>query len=164
MPQCIHVSVLVCVAGRRDVTDVEQVVKWGCCGAAPTGAPRLFTVHLNRQPEIFIATATQPAHYFKLTFIKTKYSGGSLTANLGAVVLSHYLPYLVFVNGSVETTVTSLPVEFIEISVIKFLCSAETQLQLVLIVRCLLTSVPSLCFKCKQTDFHCPCWSLKHFF
>lgn len=62
-PQCIHVSVFVCVAGRGDVTDVEQVVKWVCCGAVPTGAPRLFTVHLNRQPKIFITAATQPARY-----------------------------------------------------------------------------------------------------
>lgn len=59
VPQCIHVSVFVCIAGRGDVTDVEQVVKWVCCGAAPTGAPRLFTVYLNRQPKIFITTATQ---------------------------------------------------------------------------------------------------------
>lgn len=55
---------------------------------------------------------------FKLTFIKTKYSGESLNANLSTVVLSRYLSYLV--NGSVETMATSFQVEFIEISVIKF--------------------------------------------
>lgn len=77
---------------------------------------------------------TAGALHFKLTFIKTKYSGKSLTASLSAVVLSRYLSYLVVVNGSVETMATSLQVEFIEISVIKFFCSVETQLQVVLIV------------------------------
>lgn len=77
---------------------------------------------------------TAGALHFKLTFIKPKYSGESLTANLSAVVLSCYLSYLVVVNGSVETMATSLQVEFTEISVINFLCSAETQLQFVLIV------------------------------
>lgn len=57
---------------------------------------------------------------FKLTFIKTKYSGESLNANLSTVVPSRYLSYLVVVNGSVETMATSFQVEFIEISVIKF--------------------------------------------
>lgn len=75
---------------------------------------------------------TVGALHFKLTFIKTKYSGKSLTAS-SAVVLSRYLSYLVVVNGSVETMATSLQVEFIEISVIKFFCSVETQLQVVLI-------------------------------
>lgn len=76
---------------------------------------------------------TAGAQRFKLTFIKTKYSGESLTANLSVAVLSCYLSYLAVVNGSVETMATSLHVEFIEISVIQFLCSVETELQLVLI-------------------------------
>lgn len=47
------------VLGRGGgVTD--QVVKWVCGAAAPTGAPRLFTVHPNRQPKVFIATVRQP--------------------------------------------------------------------------------------------------------
>lgn len=70
---------------------------------------------------------TAGALHFKLTFIKTNCIGGSLAANLSAVVLSHYLSFLVVVNGSVETMATSLRVEFSEISVIKFLCSVETQ-------------------------------------
>lgn len=100
------------------------------------------------------------ALHFKLTFIKTKYSGESLSANLRAVVLSCYLSYVVVVIGSVETMATTLQVEFIEISVIKFLCPVETQLQFVLVVS---FSVPSLCFKCKQSCFHCPCWPHNHF-
>lgn len=106
---------------------------------------------------------TAGALHFKLTFIKTNCIGGSLTANHSAVVLSHYLSFLVVVNGSVETKATSLRVEFFEISVIKFLCSVETQLQFVLIVSFLLTSVPSLCFECKRSCFRCPCWPHKHF-
>lgn len=62
MPQCVLISAFVCMGGRGGVV-TDQVVKWVCGAAAPTGAPRLFTVHPYRQPKVFIATIRQPTRY-----------------------------------------------------------------------------------------------------
>lgn len=49
--------------GKGGGVVTDQVVKWVCGAAAPTGAPRLFTVHPYRQPKVFIATIRQPTRY-----------------------------------------------------------------------------------------------------
>lgn len=59
-------------------------------GATPTGGPCLFTVHLSRQPKIFIISPPQPAHYI-LIWPSSEQSETCRIANLSAVVLSDCL-------------------------------------------------------------------------
>lgn len=154
-PQCIHPCVCVYygVGGcHRCRASCKMDLLW-------SGAHRSSTsIHCTSEQtakNIYHRGHTACTQHFKLTFTKTKYSGKSLTANLSDVVLSCYLSYPVVVHGSVETTAASFQV--------KFLCSVETQLQFMLIDNFLLTSVASLCFKCKGSCFHCPCYPHKHF-
>lgn len=98
--RCIHVYVRarVCVCWcafmcHRCRTSCEMGLAWRRperCGAMPTGAPCLFTVHPNRQPNIYHHPDAAYILHFNLTFIMNKVKHSSLPNSAPVVVVVLY--------------------------------------------------------------------------